>query len=492
LTEEQDRSLQQYSPPEILVTDLAPLALDLAAWGAPEGGSLRFLDPPSQANLSQARTLLMQLGALDSSGAMTSHGRTMAALPVHPRLSHMILRGKEIGYGAGACRLAALLEDRDPLRGEKGIDIDLASRWRLVYADRPPSHHLSARILRESRRLMEIAGISEDGYAEPPLGLLTAFAYPERIARRRGTEIGRYLTAGGVGALVPEWSLLSRDEFLAIAALDGVGKEARVYLAAPLTHNELVSFFPDLITSREEVFWDDQEETVVARNVRALGALVISASEAVPSPDVLRIAMLEGIRRLGLSRLPWNAETESFRERSEWLRLLLPPDPAWPDLSDGNLVDSLEAWLGPSLEGITGRSHLQRIPLGKAMRGLFLHSQLTDLDRLAPASWTTPAGSTVMLQYSPGLAPIAAVKLQEMFGQSDTPFVGGGRARITIHLLSPAGRVLAVTQDLKSFWLNAYPGVRKEMRGRYPKHIWPEDPLAATPTRRTVKRRSGH
>jgi ATP-dependent helicase HrpB len=490
-TEEHHRSLQQYAPAEILVTDLAPLALDLAAWGAPEGTGLRFLDPPSQANLSQARGLLRQLGALDEQGAMTTHGREMSRLPVHPRLSHMILRGSALGHGPDACALAALLEDRDPLRGEPGADIDLGSRWRVVYTGRPAVGNVHGRILREFRRLMEIAAITGDASAHPPLGLLTALAYPERIARRRDTEIGRYLTAGGTGAVVPERSILSREEFLAVATLDGAGTEARIQSAAPLQREELLSVFAELITSREDVFWDDREEAVVARTVQSIGAVTLSAVKATPSSATLRTALLQGVRRLGLPSLPWNRETESLRARSEWLRGLLPPDSGWPDLSDEALVGSLESWLAPFLEGISGRSHFQRIRLGEALRGLFSRSQRAELDRLAPVSWTTPAGTAVQLAYTTGMAPVAAVKLQEMFGQSDTPLIGGGRARITMHLLSPAGRPLAVTQDLKSFWLNVYPEVRKEMRGRYPKHIWPEDPLAASPTRRTVQRRPG-
>jgi ATP-dependent helicase HrpB len=487
-TEDHHRSLRQYAPPEILVTDLARLALDLAAWGSPDGAGLQFLDPPPSANLAQARALLKQLTAVNDRGFVTDHGRAMSELPVHPRLSHMILRGKQLGIGVAACRLAALLEERDPLRSEKGADIDLASRWNILYGDGARQRQTMSRHLRESRRLMKLAGIGEEATAEASLGLLTALAYPDRIARRRGTDTGRYLMSGGTGAVVPDSSLLAREEFLSIADLDGASTEARVYLATPLSYSDLIDHFSNSMEVREEVYWSERDEAVVGRTVRVLGSLVISEGPMVPSGDRLRASLLLGIRSLGSSCLPWGREVESLRSRSEWLRTLPASTCGWPDLSDAVLMDTLEIWLVPFLGGVTGTTTMHRIPLLRALRGLFTHSQLTDLERLAPPAWSTPAGSRILLKYMPGTGPVAAVKLQEMFGQTDTPQVAGGRARITVHLLSPAGRPLAITQDLRSFWLNVYPEVRKEMRGRYPKHIWPEDPLSVAPTRRTVKR----
>jgi ATP-dependent helicase HrpB len=344
-------------------------------------------------------------------------------------------------------------------------------------------------IMREFRRLRDLAQVGEETPPDPPLGLLTAFAYPERIARRRGGTIGRFLTAGGTGAVVPERSILAREEYLAIAEVDGAGMEAKIHLAAPLTRDELLGHFSDLVTRREEIFWDDRKASVVARSVQALGSVEISAVPVIPPPEKLRSATLEGIRRSGLSSLPWDNEGEALRARSEWLRAFLPAGTGWPDLSDSGLAGTLDAWLGPFVEGMSSKSQWDRIPLARALRGLLTHRQAAELDRLAPAFWITPAGTRVALQYTPGAAPVAAVRLQEMFGQRDTPLIAGGKARITIHLLSPAGRPLAITQDLRSFWLQVYPTVRKEMRGRYPKHLWPEDPLSAKPTRRTLKRR---
>ena len=482
-TEEQQRGLAHFSTPEILVADIAPLALDIARWGGGDG--LRFIDPPPAAHLSQARATLQLLGAIDSRGALTSHGKAMADLPIHPRLAHMILRGRDMSLGSLSCDLGALLEERDILQGPVRNDVDLASRVQALRTGAGVGRALRDRVQAESRRLQKLAGAGGGRDDLSRLGLLVAFAYPERVARRRGESPGRYRMVNGAGAVLPEGSLLGREEFLAVADVDGIGTEVRVFLAAPLEKEDLLDAFRESVVEEEQVFWNQADESVVARQVRRLGAVTVGERAVVPRGDTVREAMVEGIRLMGLGALPWGKE--SVRSRSEWLRRsgLVPAD--WPDLSDANLLATLSGWLGPFLDGVARKSHLGKLNMESVLRGLFTVRQWNDLARLAPETITVPTGSKIRLDYTAGDLPVLLVRLQEMFGQTDTPVIAGGRVRVLIHLLSPAGRALAVTQDLGSFWSNAYRDVRKEMRGRYPKHIWPEDPLDAKPTRRTKK-----
>ncbi len=485
-TEEEHGHLPAHPVPEILSTDLSPFALDLARWG--ERGELRFLDAPPAAHLMQARSLLQALGALDDREALTPHGRLMADIPVHPRLAHMLLRGKELGLGALGCTVTALLQERDILRGQQGTDIDFTLRWNAMRNNAGVDRAVRNRVLAEARRLREMLGITrEEETSEHGIGLLLALAYPERIARRRGAQNGRYQMAAGTGALLPEWSALAREEFIAIADVDGVGTEVKVFLAAPLQKADLVEAFADRIVSKEEVFWSSTEEAVVARRVQMLGLLVLEEQSMRPGNVQTVPAMVEGIRQMGLACLPWERESESMRNRSEWLRTQRLVDDSWPDLSDAHLLDTLDAWLAPFLDGVTRRAHLARLDMTAVLQSLFSYAERKDIERLAPLALEVPTGSHVRLDYSSGMQPVLSVKLQEMFGQIDTPTVAGGKVNVLIHLLSPAGRPLAVTQDLRSFWTNAYTEVRKQMRGRYPKHPWPEDPLSAKPTRKTKR-----
>ena len=485
-TEEHHATLPAYPTPEILVTDLAPLALDLALWGSADGRNLRFLDMPPDAHLRQARALLQQLGALDAAGALTPHGHAMCALPVHPRLSHMILRGKHLGVGERACDVAALLEEREIL-SSAGRSLDIESRLHALETGIEADEVVRDRVLREARRLRRIAGVTGRPRGKRRTGMLVALAYPDWIAGRRSDSSGRYLLANGTGATVPEWSPLAREEFLAIAGVDGIGTEVRVFLAAPVTKSDLLESFGDSLVEAEEVVWNAGEERVVARWTQRLGAIIMTERQLPPRGAAVRAAMLDGIRQLGLDVLPWDTEADTLRKRSEWLRMnrLVPPE--WPDLSDARLLGTLDSWLGPLVDGMTRKAHLGRLRMGSALRSCFSPSQLRELGRLAPPDIRVPTGSRRTLAYGEEPQPVLAVRLQELFGQTETPTIAGGKVRVLLHLLSPAGRPLAVTQDLPSFWQNTYREVRRAMQARYPKHHWPENPLAASPTRRTRK-----
>ena len=485
-SETQEASFPRYTMPEILSTDLMPLALDLALWGDPFGEHLRFLDRPPAGHIARARSVLTGLGALDGQGALTPHGKSIARLGVHPRIAHMILKGAELGSPLQACRLGAILSERDVLRGQTDRDVDLTVRWEAVNAGREVDRGIASRINAESERLLQMVGRREEKKAAADVGMFVALAYPDRIARRKESGAG-FLLSNGTAATLPPRSNLSHEEFLAVAEVDGIGTSARILLAAPLDRKKLDDAYQDRYVWKEEPFWDEASESALVRRRLMLGELVLEEKRSAASGDDAREAILNAIRTRGLSVLPWSGEALSLEKRSEWLRTHGVVSDEWPRLDEDSLLASLEQWLSPFLGSVSKLSHLRRIDLPKILRSRFSHQQLRELDRLAPERIAIPTGTLAPIDYDTQNQPVLAVKLQEMFGQTSTPTVGN-HIPLVIHLLSPAGRPLAVTQDLQSFWKNAYPEVRKQMRGRYPKHPWPEDPLQATPTKRTKKR----
>lgn len=483
--EPEDRALASFDAPEILEADLAPLALALAEWGVDDPLSLSWLDPPPKAAYQQAVALLQSLEALDQHGRITARGKRMARLPVHPRLAHMIGRGQEMGEGATACLLAALLGERDVLSG--GRDADLRLRLDLV-GDRtqapPPGFHMHKgavqRVRETARQLRRVAGIDDGGADSRSCGALVSMAYPDRIAQRRGGR-GLFRLSGGRGGKLDESDPLAGEEFLAVAHLDGAGADGRIFLAAPLSLSELETLFEAELKERAFVEWDGREEAVKARRQRRLGSLVLSDKPMQNAdPSLMQAAMADGLRKLGMQALPWTKETQRLLAR---LRFARKHREDWPDLSD----EALLAAFAPYLAGMTRRGDLAKLDLMAALKALIPWEQQRQLERLLPERIEAPSGNTHAIDYSDD-APVLALKLQEMFGAEDGPRVLDGQVPVTLHLLSPAGRPLAVTQDLRSFWANAYPSVKSEMRGRYPRHPWPDDPLAAQATARTKKR----
>ena len=484
-TEPEHAQLSDYPVPEIRLADLAHVALDLASWGAPTGEGLLFLDPPPAAHLAQAQAVLKHLGAMTNEGQLTPHGRAVAALPIHPRLAHMIIKGKQIGLGASACELAAILEERDSLFTGVDKDVDLATRTNAVRQQIGQRAGVSERVASQTRRLMEMIGQSNIDNVGDAGGLLLAQAYPERIARKRPERSGLYQLSGGGVAALPAGSLLARSEYIAIADLDAGQGNARIYLAAPVSESELEAAFAAEIVVENEIEWNVTEKRVRARRLRKLGAVILRDDPLELEGEEVARALVEGIRRTGLQCLPWDKEAERFRERVLWARGTVPE---LPDLSDAALESSIAEWLGPFLEGMWNLQHLQRLRLAEILRSRLSVQQAREIDRLAPSHLQVPSGSRIALEYTAAGHPALSVKLQELFGLTETPRVGGGTTPVTIHLLSPAGRPLAVTQDLRSFWTNIYPEIRKQLRARYPKHPWPEDPLTAVPTRKTTRK----
>jgi ATP-dependent helicase HrpB len=495
-TETEHASLAAHTPAEIIEADLAPLALELASWGCNDATSLRWLDVPPAATFSQARQLLTALQALDKN-KITAHGRAMSGIGAHPRVAHMLLRAQAIGRTRIASDIAALLGERDLLRFRFGTsaarDVDLRLRLDALHGHALPNdvdvdRGARQRVLRTAeqfaRQLKTAAPTKE---IADSVGVLLAWAFPDRIAQSRGTG-GRYLLSGGRGAILTDPQTLGNAEFLVAAELDDSDREARIRLAAPISRAELEEHFVDVIKETSRVEWDTREQAVTAVSERTLGALVLATRKLAPSAEDASTAMLEGIRSMTLSALPWTQEARALQARIEFTRRVdINAVEPWPSVSDAYLLENLDAWLGPWLNGITRRDHLARLDLHATLIALLSWNQQTKLNELAPTHLPVPSGSNIPIFYST-TPPMVSVRLQEMFGLTETPRVGGGRVALLIELLSPARRPVQMTQDLKSFWARGYHDVKKDLKGRYPKHYWPDDPLQAQATARAKPR----
>ena len=489
-------ALAAHTAPEILDADLAPLALELAAWGAQDAAALRWLDAPPPAQLASARELLLRLQALDGAGRISPHGRAMLRLPLHPRLAHLLLKARDLDLVPLGARLAALLSERDLLPSSPERDADIRTRLEVLAGEGAaaaaarPAIERARRAARDLERHMGAAGGTATRVDAGASGLLLAFAYPDRIGRRRPGGEGRYALSGGRGAAFATPQALARAEFIVAVDVDDLERDARILLAAPLARAQLETHFAAELRAEERVAWDAREQAVSARRTLRLGALVLEdAPLAELSAAAASAALLEGVRALGLEALPWDKETRALRARVAFVRAQAAEPAQWPDLGDAALLAGLEDWLAPYLAGVTRRAHFARVPLAQALRARLTHAQQRELAALAPTHLTLPTGTRVAIDYEGEGAPRAAVRLQEVYGLAATPLIGRARVPLTLVLLSPAQRPLQVTRDLASFWRGAYAAVRKDMRGRYPRHDWPEDPLHAAPTRGARRRR---
>ena len=505
--EHEQHHLVAHSSPEILEADLAPLALELAAFGVENPATLRWLDEPPVAAYAQARELLVELGALESvstsatGGRITPRGRRMAGLPLHPRLAHMVVEAKTLGALPLACDLAALLSERDPMRGTAASppDADIESRLPLLRGrghSLPPGQTASGDALRriraESARLLAALGgppetqgpIAVDDTSAA--GLLLAFAYPDRIGQLRAPRTGRFLLRNGNGAALSGAQSLSDSAYIVAAELDGRRPESRIFLAARFELTDLERHFAEQIALDQEITWDARDGAVVARERECLGAIVLAERPLRnPDPEVVRAVLLDGIRQAGPDALPWSDGARSLRKRLAFLRGL---DSSWPDVSDEALSETLGIWLGPHLGRARSLNDVARVDLAGALLTMLPWNKRASLDELAPTHIVVPSGSRIPIDYGDVSAPVLAVRLQEMFGLADTPRIARGTVPLTVHLLSPAQRPVQVTRDLAGFWRTSYFDVRKEMRGRYPKHYWPDDPMQAEPARRAKPR----
>ncbi|MEO7455278.1 MAG: ATP-dependent helicase C-terminal domain-containing protein, partial [Gemmatimonadaceae bacterium] len=489
---EEDLHLLDRPRPEILETDLAPLALDLASAGIVDVTELRWLDTPPSASLDEARALLRQLGALDDANRITPHGREISALGVHPRIAHMLLAGRSSGRGATACAVAALLEERDVIRrSDVERDADIGLRVALVAehgrggadvdADALRRVRERSRVLREQLRVPRADVINDSD-----TGRLLALAYPDRVAQRRPGRDDRFLLRNGVGAVLAHRGTLSAAPFIAIADLDGRSPHSRIFLGAPLDRADLDTLFADAIVTEDSVTWDADAGVVVAVRRKRLGAIVLKEASLHEVDGERRSrVVLDALRTNNGISLPWSDSAVRLRERIAFLRSL---DTSWPLVDVESLLADDDILL-PHLTGVRRRADIERVPLTDILLDRLTWEQRRQLDELAPTHVVVPTGSRIPVDYSDASAPFVAVRLQEMFGLAETPRIANGRVALTLQLLSPAHRPVQVTSDLAGFWRSSYFSVRKDLRGRYPKHEWPEDPLNAAPTRRAKPRK---
>jgi ATP-dependent helicase HrpB len=479
--EPQTAALEPFARPEILAADLSSFALDLAAWGA-DADKLVFLDPPPRAALTEAKALLTALGAIDGDGRITAEGRQLRRLPLPPRLARTVIDAARFGQGTLAAELAALIGER----GLGGDDIDMRERLAALRRDRSAR----ARDVRAmAQRWAEVA-------AAPPsraggdfsVGALTALAFPERIAKNRGSGTGAFLLANGRGASLDPASPLAREPFLAVAELTGSAAQGRILSAAPITLSEIETHFSDRITAREDIAFDAASLSLRGRNSRRLGAVVLSerAAPVLPGENNARL-LAESIAALGIDRLPWTQALQQWRDRVMFLRHSEGAD--WPDLSDAALATGAEEWLAGALAGRTALAALPADEFAAALGELLPWPLRRRLDAEAPVYFEAPTGTRVAIDYASDGGPKIAIRVQELFGLDRHPAIAGGKVALAIELLSPAQRPVQTTRDLPGFWRGSYAAVRAEMRGRYPKHPWPDDPIAAAPTRRAKPRK---
>lgn len=479
--EPQTASLAPYTQPEILSADLSSLVLDLAQWGVADPAALSFLDPPPLPAWKEAKSLLSELNALDGDGRITAEGKSLRALALPPRLARMIVDSHRVGSGEAAAEIAAIITER----GLGGDSVDLEYRRDQFRRDRSP-RAASARDL--ARRWASQVAASEKAVAgqdDLSTGLMLAYAFPDRVARNRGN--GTFVLANGRGAAVEQTSSLARAPYIAIGEMTGTAASGRVLLAAPIGEDDIERHFAEHIETVDEISFDRGAMALRARRKRALHAITLSeATLAVsPSEETARI-FADGLIAAGLDRLPWSKAAKQWRDRVMFLRKA--EGDSWPDLTDGGLIARRDDWLVPALYDKIALKDISAGDLSDALMALLPWEMRARLDREAPTHFEAPTGSVLAIDYEAEQGPTIAVRLQELFGLNTHPSIAAGKVPLVLELLSPAQRPVQVTRDLPGFWRGSYAAVRSDLRGRYPRHPWPEDPASALPTRRVKPR----
>ena len=472
-------ALPAHDPPEILEADLSSLVLTSLLWGENDPAKLPFLDPPPAPALAEARERLARLGAIDRDGHVTAHGRSIAAIPLEPRLAHMLIEAGERGFGAAAAEAAALLTER----GLGGNDPDLELRHRRWMGDRSPRAQ-AARGL--AARWAKGKGGGTSGAHD--LARAIALAFPDRLSRRRDSSGENWQSVGGRGFRLDPASPLARSEWLAVAEVAGAAAGARILSAAAITAEEVETLFANAIEPFNEVRFDPATAATAATKGRKLGSIKLSSSpDPRPNQAAIEAGLVDAVRRHGLQLLPWSEASLALRQRAAFAAL---HDRSIPDLSDASLLERLEKWLLPLLTGKRRLDAIGPAALHNALQGMLDYEACRAVDRLAPSHFSSPAGSSHPIDYSSPGGPTVEVRAQALYGLKDHPTVAGGRVPLTLAITSPAHRPIQTTKDLPAFWAGSWREVAKEMRGRYPKHPWPDDPGAAAPTLKT-KRASG-
>jgi len=477
--EPQTAVLEPFARPEILAADLSSFALDLAAWGAAPD-KLAFLDPPPRAAFAEAQALLKEIGALDADGRITAEGRRLRALALPPRLARMIVDSNDFGAAGAASDVAAVLTER----GLGGDSVDLDARLDQFRRDRSQRAQSARELSRRWASQVE-ASSGTGAKGELSTGVILAFAYPDRVAKNRGN--GSFVLANGRGASVERGSALARAPYVAVGELSGTAAAGRILLAAPILQEEIELHFADHIEIADEVAFDSGALALRARRKKTLHAIILSESPLAvkPTAETARV-LADGLIEAGLDKLPWSKTARQWRDRVMFLRRA--EGEGWPDLSDDALIARRDDWLAPALFEKTSLKDLSEGDLSDALMTLLPWELRTRLDREAPTHFEAPTGSRLAIDYEAEQGPTIAVRLQELFGLTIHPSIAKGKVPLVLELLSPAHRPVQVTRDLPGFWRGSYAAVRADLRGRYPRHPWPEDPAAAPPTRRAKPR----
>ncbi len=512
--EPQQSRLAKHSLAEILHSDLTTLVLELANWGVIEVDELRWLDIPPTGAIGQARALLQQLDAIDITGKITQHGRDMLRLGTHPRLAHMILSAEKLQQSYHACLIASILSEKDLYLAKIEKSYDLHERLKILRArqlsdDKKAAQHgidlqqckrilLTAdeffnRLKPQKRNFIDGKNSFDDNLS----GVLLAFAYPDRIAKQRQLDEPRYLLSNGKGASIPVYLQHHLYEYLVIATLDAKQGEASIYLAAEITELQLQDYFADHIQQTENIEWNERQQRVEVKQTTQLGKIVLQEKIIIPeNKQVLHQCLLQAIKNLGLQCLSWSPQATSLRQRVQFVNLNIENYPGLkkqfnenklPDFSDQTLLDTLDQWLQPYLKNENSIKQCQKLDMHTLLLNQLDWQQQQLLEKLAPERITVPSGSAIRIDYNEAETPILAVRLQEVFGLYETPAILDGHIKLMMHLLSPAHRPMQVTQDLNSFWQTTYHQVKKELRGKYKRHFWPDDPLSAPATSKTKK-----
>lgn len=479
--EPETASLEPFARPEILAADLSSFVLDLAQWGVNDPAKLSFLDPPPQGAFSEAKSLLRNLNALDADGRITEEGQKLRALPLQPRLARMIVDAAREGAGDVAADMAAILSER----GLGGNDVDLTHRLDQFRRERSGRAEDARRMAK--RWAEQASGKKKAAADQPSIGAMLALAYPDRVARNRGGGTGGFQLANGRGAQIDPASSLAREPFIVVAELTGTAAQSRILLAAPIVLSDIEQRFADEIESRDDVTFDAASASLRARKARKLGSIALSEQIVAVKPDETTARILsDGVIKLGLQRLPWTKALSQWREREMSLRNAEGDE--WPDLSDSALAARAEEWLTPLFDGKTALSALGADEFSNAITNLLPWNLRRRLDEEAPTHFEAPTGTQSQIDYGAEAGPTISIRVQELFGLSAHPSIAGGRVPLVIELLSPAHRPVQVTRDLPGFWRGSWQAVKSEMKGRYPRHPWPDDPASAMPTRRVKPR----
>jgi ATP-dependent helicase HrpB len=475
-SEGETRALREFDRPDILDAELSGLALDLAAWGVSDPSTLAWLDPPPKPAWTEAIALLQRIGAMDEANRLTAHGAAVARLPLPPRLAHMVIDAAPQGEALLAARIAMLLTEQ----GLGGRTIDLRERLHRFAGERGQRAEAARRL---AERIAKAAGGALGDADEDQAGRVLALAFPDRVAKARGDG---FVMANGRAATIDAASPLAREPYVVVADIAGAAGRAQVLLAAPIALSDIESLFADQIETRATVSVDPASGAARGRRARRLGRIVLSESplERLSGAE-LEEALLDAVSSDGLHLLNWDEAAMQARARAAFMRGI--EGETWPDWSDEALVQDAETWLAPAL---SGASALRSVDVSRALLSSLPYELRRRLDAEAPPKFATPAGSSLAIDYTAEGGPALEVRLQELFGQDNHPSIAGGRVPLTLRLLSPAHRPVQTTRDLPGFWRGSYAAVRSEMRGRYPKHPWPEDPLTAPPTRRAKPRGS--